>query len=422
VTSHADLQRRLVDELRADLGAEPQPEPISDIAGPVTDEPKTQRAKRAARRVAGPAWHRFIGRIADATATRLRTNQSTEHDRLAVEVELMHGELNAFRPAVDALSSIDEVQSLTVNLELMKGELQAFREALDALGAAIAPAAGLDGVPARFAELRERVNAIDRRSRVAASAVEPAATTPASTTSTTSPAEVPAAASGFDYVGFEHRFRGDSQYVRATFERRYVERLAGRAPVLDVGCGRGELLGVLREHGIEATGIDLDPGMVDEARASGLDARLGDVVEFLRAAPEHSYGAITAIHLVEHLPLETLTAFLDLAATRLVPGGLLLAETPNPASLIVLGNSYILDPTHVWPLHPSLLTFLCERAGFRDVRLEFYEPATDYHLTLLDENADAPASVKQINAALRRLNEVLFGAQEYAIVASTPDE
>ncbi len=141
-----------------------------------------------------------------------------------------------------------------------------------------------------------------------------------------------------------------------------------------------------------------------------------------RAAPAHSYGAITAIHLVEHLPFDTLTAFLDLAATRLVAGGLLLAETPNPASLIVLGNSYILDPTHVWPLHPSLLTFLLERAGFRDVRLEFYEPATDYQLTLLDETADAPASVKQINTALRRLNEVLFGAQEYAIVASTPDE
>ncbi|HEX2737972.1 MAG TPA: methyltransferase domain-containing protein, partial [Acidimicrobiia bacterium] len=154
---------------------------------------------------------------------------------------------------------------------------------------------------------------------------------------------------------------------------------------------------------------------------AGLDARVGDAVEFLRAAPAHSYGAISAIHLVEHLPLDTLTAFLELAATRLVPGGLLLAETPNPASLIVLGNSYILDPTHVWPLHPSLLTFLCERAGFRDVRLEFYEPATDYQLTLLDETADAPASVKQINTALRRLNEVLFGAQEYAIIASTPD-
>lgn len=419
MTSHPDLQRNLVDELRADLGAEPQPD--TDEAEPVTDEPKKRGAKGAARRVARPLWERFLDRTADATATRLRVSHSTEHDRLAVEVELMHGELKAVRAALDTLPSDDEVRSLTINLELMKGELQAFRDALDALGAAIAPAAGLDGVPARFAELRERVNAIDRRSRAAASAVEPAATVPASATPTASPGEVAATTNAFDYVGFEQRFRGDSRHVRATFERRYVERLAGRAPVLDVGCGRGELLGVLRERGIEATGLDLDPGMVDEARAAGLDARVGDAVEFLRAAPAHSYGAITAIHLVEHLPLDTLTAFLDLAATRLVPGGLLLAETPNPASLIVLGNSYILDPTHVWPLHPSLLTFLCERAGFRDVRLEFYEPATDYQLTLLDETADAPASVKQINTALRRLNEVLFGAQEYAIIASTPD-
>ncbi len=418
MTSHPDLQGDLVDELRADLGMEPQPD--TDKADPVTDEPK-RGAKGAARRAARPLWQRFLDRTADATATRLRATRSTEHDRLAVEVELMHGELKTFWAALDTLPAEDEVRSLTINLELMKGELQAFRDALDALGTAIAPAAGLDGVPARFAELRERVNAIDRRSRAAASALEPAAPVPASATSASS-GEVSATTNAFDYVGFEQRFRGDSQHVRATFERRYVERLAGRAPVLDVGCGRGELLGVLREHGIEATGLDLDPGMVDEARAAGLDARVGDAVEFLRAAPAHSYGAITAIHLVEHLPLDTLTAFLDLAATRLVPGGLLLAETPNPATLIVLGNSYILDPTHVWPLHPSLLTFLCERAGFRDVRLEFYEPATDYQLTLLDEAADAPASVKQINTALRRLNEVLFGAQEYAIVASTPDE
>ena len=82
-----------------------------------------------------------------------------------------------------------------------------------------------------------------------------------------------------------------------------------------------------------------------------------------RRLPEQSLGSIISVHVVEHLPLATLVELLELAATRLRPGGIFVAETPNPASLIVLGNSYILDPTHVWPLHPSLLTFLCERAG-----------------------------------------------------------
>ncbi len=106
---------------------------------------------------------------------------------------------------------------------------------------------------------------------------------------------------------------------------------------------------------------------------------------------------------------------MELAFTRLRPGGRLVLETPNPASLIVLGNSYLLDPTHVRPLHPSLLSFLVERAGFSDVRLEFYEPATGYHLDLLD--TDEPWAEK-VNDAFRRLNEVLFGPQDYAVIAT----
>ena len=108
-----------------------------------------------------------------------------------------------------------------------------------------------------------------------------------------------------------------------------------------------------------------------DATLRALDAPLVDGNAFLRDSRPGSIGAIIATHLVEHLELDDLVEFLDLAASRLRPGGVLIAETPNPAALIVLGNSYILDPTHVRPLHPSLLSFLCEGAGFRDVRLSF---------------------------------------------------
>jgi hypothetical protein len=125
------------------------------------------------------------------------------------------------------------------------------------------------------------------------------------------------------------------------------------------------------------------------------------------------------VHVAEHLPLPALVDLLELAATRLRPGGILVAETPNPASLVVLGNSYILDPTHVWPLHPSLLTFLCERAGFRDVELRFHAPAEDYHLPRL-EVPEGAEWARPVNEAVDRLNDVLFGPQEYAVVARTP--
>ncbi len=427
MTSHPDLQRRLVNELRADLGAEPQQGPAgetaNDVAPHITDEPKTRRAKRAARRVAGPAWHRFIGRIADATATRLRTNQSTERDRLAVEdelmhveVELVHGELNAFRAAVDALPSIDEVQSLTVNLELMKGELGAFHQTLEDLGRAISPGAGIDGVPRQFAELRTQINALDRRLRTKPGAIAddfPAGSAP-DVVSTDGP--------GFDYVGFEHRFRGDPDEILARTEERYLELLTANQPVLDIGCGRGELLAGLAARGVRGEGVDLDAEMIAEARARGVEAHLGDALEFLRATTEGSYGSICAIQVVEHLHIRQVVELLDLAATRLRPGGVLIAETPNPTSMIVLSRSYILDPTHVWPLHPSLLTFLCERAGFLEVEERFFGPAEELYLPMVDAGDESPPWVATVNQAFTQLNQILFGPQDYAIVASTPDE
>ena len=144
-----------------------------------------------------------------------------------------------------------------------------------------------------------------------------------------------------------------------------------------------------------------------------------DVLAWLRRRPPHSLGAIFSAHLAEHLELDVLLEFIDLARSRLVPGGVFVAETPNPESLIVLGNSYILDPTHVRPLHPSLMSFFCENAGFRDVRLRFFAPAEGYHLPLV-EGEDVPAWAAPINTAFARLNKVLFGPQEYAVVATTP--
>jgi SAM-dependent methyltransferase len=204
----------------------------------------------------------------------------------------------------------------------------------------------------------------------------------------------------------------------------YLGGLAANPPVLDIGCGNAGLVEQLSARGVEAIGIDTDPSMVAEATARGLDVRLVDAASFLRSLQPGSLGAIIATHLVEHLELAELVDLLDLASSRLKPGGLFITETPNPASLIVLGNSYILDPTHVRPLHPSFLTFLVEGAGFRDVRLDFYSPARDYHLPLIDDPA-APPWTRQVNEAFSKLNHVLFGPQDYALIATaapSPEE
>jgi len=390
-----------------------------------------------ARRLGAPV----VARVATRVAREVDRDVRSEVAAVGVNVELLKGEVRALAAEVGpgptaARDLAADLEALTTNVELLKGELRGAEAALDELGRAIAPGAGLDGAAPRLAELRERLNALDRRVRLLADRPAPPAVPPAPAEETApasadeAPAPVGAAVvstppagtgSGFDYVGFEQRFRGDQQVVLDVQEERYLERLLPHQPVLDVGCGRGELLRMLAEHGVAGVGVDLDEGMVAEAIAAGVDAHHGDALDLLRRAPEGSFGAITAMHVVEHLELGDLVELLELAATRLRPGGLLIAETPNPATLVVLGNSYILDPTHVWPLHPSLLTFLCERAGFRDVELLFGSPATDYQLAPVPTDGPDRELALGVNAALGRLNHVLFGPQEYAVLATTPE-
>jgi SAM-dependent methyltransferase len=423
---------RLREALDGDATARPRLELAAAAPEPGWKAMALQRARAAASRALQPA-RPYVGRALDLLADRVRARadmgMAADVERATVDMELVKGELRSLQSFValgdvgpagpGSASPLSRLEALGTNLELLKGDLRALDAALAELGQAIAPAAGLPGVPGRFAELRDRVNALDRRLRnVETAPVQVAAPTdgepaPAAPAPPTTPAD------RFDYVGFERRFRGDPEDVLRTLSERYLDLLAASPPVLDVGCGRGELLGALVERGVECSGVDLDAGMVAEARGAGLDVTAGDAVAHLRSLPEGSLGSIIAVHVAEHLPLPALLELLELAASRLKPGGLLVTETPNPASLVVLGNSYILDPTHVWPLHPSLLTFLCERAGFRDVELRFHSPAEAYHLPRI-EVPDGGDWARPVNDAVDRLNDVLFGPQEYAVLARTP--
>ncbi|TKJ16692.1 class I SAM-dependent methyltransferase [Blastococcus sp. CCUG 61487] len=320
----------------------------------------------------------------------------------------------------------EAVHSAHVNLELLKGELRHLQVTLDELGMALAPGTGLAGAGARYAELRESVYALERRLRSAG-------TTPAPAEPASTPAPPPAdpnrevlSSTLFDYVGFERRFRGDPDVILGTLVDRYGELLADHQPVVDIGCGRGELLGMLAERGLEVIGIEPDPGMAAEARARGITVHEQLAGEWLRSVPDGSVGSIITTHVLEHLELDDMIELLELSAVKLAPDSVFISETPNPQSLIVLGNSYLLDPTHVRPLHPSLLAFLCEKAGFRDVRLQFYSPAEGYHLPMadLDGHEDAPAWARELAATMNqgfaKLNEVIFGPQDYAVIARTP--
>ena len=219
---------------------------------------------------------------------------------------------------------------------------------------------------------------------------------------------------GFDYEAFEKRFRGSSEHVEK-IETRYLELFAdaGAGPVLDLGCGTGGFLGRLRERGIEASGVDRSFEAVERGRAAGLSVECGDLLEALEGHADRSLGGITALQVVEHLSLPSVLRLIRLARRKLRPGGLLVLETVNLASLVVFSRAWTIDPTHRCALHPLTLQFLVEQADFADVRIAYdspVEPETMLEVPGGDGVADRNVEI---------LNRILFGPQDYAVIART---
>ena len=208
-------------------------------------------------------------------------------------------------------------------------------------------------------ELEERVLRLERASRAAASA--PVA--PGSHPEAASAGSVPLAP--LDYFAFEARMRGSRADIRDR-QRRYVADFAEAAPVLDVGCGRGEFLSLLREAGIAAVGVDQDADMVELCRSQELAVEREDALAYLERLQDASLGGAFAAQVLEHLAPGLLFRLLELVCAKLRPGGVFVAETMNPLSVVAFKN-YFADLTHAQPLVPETLVMLARQAGFRSM-------------------------------------------------------
>ena len=221
-----------------------------------------------------------------------------------------------------------------------------------------------------------------------------------------------------DYFAFESRMRGATHDVRER-QRVYVDDFRDAAPVLDIGCGRGELLALLRADGIEARGVDADADMVAFARGEGLDVEQADLFEHLEALPDASLGGIFAGQVVEHLPPPALLRLLDLARAKLRINGVLVIETINPVSPLALRN-YFADLTHAQPLVPVTLELLARQAGFASTETRFLNTPPEGERLRDVELPDAPEfdrARSALSANVARLNELLYAPLDYAIVA-----
>ncbi len=226
----------------------------------------------------------------------------------------------------------------------------------------------------------------------------------------------------YKYVAFENKFRGSEADIRARLLQ-YVELFAGADGVLDLGCGRGEFLALLRERGIRAHGLDINHEMVEACRAAGLEALEGDALAYLESLPDASLGGLIAVQVVEHFQPAYLTTFLDVAYHKMKPGSKIVLETLNPSCWFAFFEAYIRDITHAWPLHPETLKFLVVGSGFQRVDVRWLSPyPSDTKLQHVELPADArtaslAALVQAFNENVDKANAVMFSYLDYAVVA-----
>ena len=208
------------------------------------------------------------------------------------------------------------------------------------------------------------------------------------------------------YIAFENRYRGSRELIkqRQTSYLPYIAPLKTVYPnlkAIDLGCGRGEWLELLKENGVDASGVDLDDAMLSSCIASNLKVKKIDAISALQELPNASLHIISGFHIAEHLPFEQLIELIHQALRVLSPGGLLILETPNSENINVATSSFYLDPTHRNPIPAQLLSFLMTYSGF----------AFTIELRL---NAD----ISPAEGAWLTLRNVLTGvSRDYALIA-----
>ena len=222
------------------------------------------------------------------------------------------------------------------------------------------------------------------------------------------------------YLELERRYRGTEEEIRERIAV-YLPALKDLpGPVLDLGCGRGEALALLRDHGIAGRGVDSSERMVQLCRDRGLEAEVGDLFAVLAGVAEGSLGGVISFHVIEHLPGPALDRLVRLAGRALRPGGVLILETPNPLSVVVAARNFWLDPTHVRPVHPESLKLMYELAGFDPVERLDLRPFPDSQRLPEIDLATLPPEQRPladlVNRLRDRLDEVLFGYQDFGMV------
>lgn len=183
------------------------------------------------------------------------------------------------------------------------------------------------------------------------------------------------------YVAFENKFRGSEDEIYKRLQESYTELLTKtlptnlkKLPIIDIGCGRGELLRLLKDLGLSGVGIDLNKAMVDKCKANGYKAQQEDALVYLRKQPSSSLAAVGGIHIVEHIPFGQLFMLLQECFRVVAPGGFVFFETPNAENIVVGSLTFWYDSSHLKPIPPAALAFILEYVGFGETKIMRMHP------------------------------------------------
>ncbi|WP_440945412.1 methionine biosynthesis protein MetW [Methanosarcina sp. T3] len=222
-----------------------------------------------------------------------------------------------------------------------------------------------------------------------------------------------------NYFRFEEQFRGSREDIKQR-QSHFMHYFVGCSNVLDIGCGRGEFLELAKELGIGAKGIDIDDMMVDYCISKGLNVERNEAISYLEKLDDKSFDGIFIDQVVEHLEPSYLINLLQLCFQKLKYGYYIFVETVNPLSLFSFANFYI-DMTHKKPVHPETLKFLLASAGFRDLDTRYISPVSEEaRLQKVPVNNGMEEWAKNYldtyNRNIEKLNNILYGAQDYAVI------
>jgi SAM-dependent methyltransferase len=346
----------------------------------------------------------------ETLAAQSQALHELRQETLAAQSQALH-DMHAQRRQEILAAQVQALQEMNAQRrpEVLAAQLQALQE----MHAQLRPA--LDLLGQQSTATRERISRAERKLRRILHAL--GADQPQDGRPTPKPVETRPASLGldpdFDYAGFEERFRGSEEDIKKR-QRIYVQYFEGRENIIDIGCGRGEFLELLRESGITARGVDLDLDMILLCREKGLDVALEDAFAYLQALPDDAVGGIFAAQVIEHLHPQRIIELMKLCHRKLQTGGGLILETPNPTCLMVFADSFYKDPSHVQPAHPDAMQFILEATGFDGIELKFLAPV-DPSRRIPALQAPGP-NLEQFNQGIERLNALLFGFQDYAVI------